>query len=91
MTDKTSRFAAAFYWVELMLEAERFPDGAAFAWLIVGISATWALDCIELAIGPQGGGRLSFIVHSDAAEETLRASLRAIAGDEAIARCRRAT
>jgi hypothetical protein len=43
-----------------------------------------------VAIAPQGGGRLSFVVHGDAAEEELRASLRAIAGDESLARCRKA-
>jgi hypothetical protein len=80
----------ACHWVELTLDADRFPDGAAFSWLIVGISASWTIDCIELAIAPHGGGCLSFIVRGDAREEDLCANLRAIAGDECIARCRKA-
>ena len=73
--------------VELALDGNAFPDGTAFAWLVVGLSTIGAIEAIELGIAPDGGGRLAFVLHTEASAQELRSSIATLAGASAILVC----
>lgn len=76
------------HFVELGLGAESYPDRCSVATLLDTLSHLGALDCIELAIAPEGGGRLCFIVHGGENVEKLRERLLALLVGGSIACCR---
>jgi hypothetical protein len=76
------------HFVELGLAPESYPNRCAVASLLEGISRLGALECIELAIAPEGGGRLCFIVHGEVGTEPLRERLLALLSGGSITCCR---
>jgi hypothetical protein len=78
------------HFVELELAAESYPDRCSVATLLDGLSHLGALDCIELALAPEGGGRLCFIVHGEEeiSVEKLRDRLMGLLVGGSIACCR---
>ncbi len=78
------------HFVQLELAAESYPDRCSVATLLDGLSHLGALDCIELALAPEGGGRLCFIVHGEEEipAEKLRERLLSLLVGGSIACCR---
>jgi hypothetical protein len=74
--------------VELALDPTNYPDTAAFIALLAKLPALGVLKCVEIAIGPQGGGHLAFVVHEAPAPEALRTALKSLVGADAIRRCK---
>ena len=88
--DTTVQTGIDSHFVELELAAESYPDRCSVAALLAGLSHLGALDCIELALAPEGGGRLCFIVHGHEpiSGEKLRERLLALLVGGSIAGCR---
>ena len=76
------------HFVELGLAPESYPNRCSVASLLEGVSRLGALECIELAIAPEGGGRLCFIVHGEVGTEPLRERLLVLISGGSIACCR---
>jgi hypothetical protein len=78
------------HFVRLELAPESYPDRCSVASLLDGLSHLGALDCIELALAPEGGGRLCFIVHGaeEIAVDKLRERLLSLLAGGSIACCR---
>ncbi|HXF79249.1 MAG TPA: hypothetical protein VN598_10335 [Usitatibacter sp.] len=74
--------------VELRLEAKRFPARASFMPLVERVARLGRLDCIELALGPDGGGRLGFLVYGARSISEVRSQLASLVGVESIVRCK---
>ena len=73
--------------VEIDLAAPDFPDRLSWLALLTRLPELGTLRCVEVALRPQGGGRLSFVVLDGPPMDTLRVVLRALAGDAALVRC----
>jgi hypothetical protein len=73
--------------VELALSPRTFPDRLAWTELLARLPLLGTVKCIEVAIAPDGGGRLSFVVHDALFPSSMRESLRELVGDEAIMLC----
>ncbi|MBC8023514.1 MAG: hypothetical protein H7Y14_10370 [Burkholderiales bacterium] len=73
--------------VELALDALDFPDRLAMLALLKRLPELGTLKCVEIALAPAGGGRLSFVVHDVPDAGELRHDLAALVGDEAIRLC----
>jgi hypothetical protein len=74
--------------VELRLDALDFPDRGAFADVMSRLASLGVMDCIELAVSPQGGGRLAFVLHRHDDTHVVRAQLAEVVGSQAIVDCR---
>jgi hypothetical protein len=74
--------------VELNLDAFNFPDRSAFADVLARLALLGVMDCIELAIAPEGGGRLAFALHRDGSADNVRAALVDLVGADAVLACR---
>ena len=73
--------------VEMDLAAPDFPDRLSWLALLTRLPELGTLRCVEVAVRPQGGGKLSFVVLDGPPLDTLREWLRALAGDSALVRC----
>ena len=73
--DTAVHTGVASHFVELELGAESYPDRCSVASLLAALSQLGALDCIELGLAPQGGGRLCFIVHGEGSAEKRKEEL----------------
>lgn len=73
--------------VELALAAGDFPDRGAVRELLERLPMLGTLKCVEIALAPAGGGRLSFVVHDAAAPELLRGMLVKMVGAGGVLRC----
>ena len=76
------------HFIELELDSVSYPERTSVAALVSNLSRLGAVDCIELAIAPQGGGRLCFIVHGEASAEELRERLLSMLVGGSISCCR---
>ena len=76
------------HFIELELDSASYPERTSVAALVGNLSRLGAVDCIELAIAPGGGGRLCFIVHGEASAEELRERLLSMLVGGSIACCR---
>jgi hypothetical protein len=74
--------------VQLRLDKASFPNRGAFAEVVSRLAVLGVMDCIELAISPEGGGRLAFVLHRDDSSEAVRARLAGMVGHDAILDCR---
>ena len=74
--------------VELRLEPLRFPARESFMPLVERIAGLGRLDCIELALAPDGGGRLGFLMYGVPNLEEMRGRLAALVGADSIVRCK---
>lgn len=74
--------------VQLQLDKADFPNRGAFAEVMSRLAVLGVMDCIELAIAPEGGGRLAFVLHRDDSSDGVRADLVDVVGAEAILDCR---
>ena len=79
--------SASCHVVELALDALDFPDRLAMLALLKRLPELGTLKCVEIALAPAGGGRLSFVVHDACDVIELRHDLAALVGDGAIRRC----
>ena len=77
--------------VALWLDPQKFPDRLSFAEILPRIAKLGPLDDIELALAPEGGGRIAFVVQRDISTEALRAVLTSIAGENGVLDCRVST
>ena len=73
--------------VELALACGEFPDRHAVCELLERLPILGTLKCMEIALAPQGGGRVSFVVHDAAAPELLRGMLVKLVGAAGVLRC----
>lgn len=80
--------AEAALMVELDLTPQRFPERSSFMPLFERLSQLGRLDAIELALGPDGGGRLGFLVYGTQSLLQVRARLAEFVGAEGILRCK---
>ena len=84
-----SKAGAAFvHVVALWLDPARFPDRGSLSEILPRIAKLGPLDHISLALAPEGGARLGFILQRDIPTAALRAVLASIAGEKAILDCR---
>jgi len=74
--------------VELRLEPQRFPVRTSFMPLVERIARLGRLDAIELALAPDGGGRLGFLVYGAKGIAEVRRQLASLVGAHAIVRCK---
>ena len=74
--------------VELRLEAERFPARDSFMPLVERVARLGRLDAIELALAPNGGGRLGFLVYGAKGVAEVRRQLASLVGAQSIVRCK---
>jgi hypothetical protein len=79
--------ALVCHFVELALDAAAFPDGPSFARLYERLMRLGKLKCVEIALAPSGGGRVSFVIHEPAAPQSVRGALAELVGEKAITRC----
>jgi len=88
---RSNRFTAAheeILMVELHLEPKRFPARDSFMPLVERIARLGRLDAIELAIAPDGGGRLGFLVYGAKGIAEVRRQLATLVGAQSIVRCK---
>ena len=88
---RSNRFVAAAgeaLMVELQLEAARFPARDSFMPLVERIARLGRLDAIELALAPNGGGRLGFLVYGAKGIAEVRRQLASLVGAQSIVRCK---
>jgi hypothetical protein len=76
------------YLVELKLDPERFPRRRSFMPLVSKVARLGRVDCIELALAPNGGGRLGFLMYGAGSLAHFRDCLRGLVGEESIVSCR---
>lgn len=76
------------YLVELKLDPARFPRRKSFMPLVSKVAGLGHVDSIELALAPNGGGRLGFLMYGAGSLAHLRDCLRRIVGEESIVSCR---
>ena len=74
--------------VELRLDPERFPRRHSFMPLVAEVAALGRMDCIELALAPNGGGHLGFLLYGAKSLARLRESLGGLVGEDSIVKCR---
>jgi len=74
--------------VELRLEPKQFPARASFMPLVKRIARLGRLDAIELALAPDGGGRLGFLVYGAKGIAEVRSQLASLVGAQSIVRCK---
>ena len=74
--------------VQLRLDKAMFPNRGALAEVVSRLAMLGVLDCIELAIAPEGGGRLAFVLHRDDPSDAVRAQLAGMVGEDAVLDCR---
>ena len=74
--------------VQLRLDKASFPNRGAFAEVVSRLAMLGVMDCIELAISHEGGGRLAFVLHRDDSSEAVRAQLAGMVGHDAVLDCR---
>jgi hypothetical protein len=79
---------AAAYLVELNLDPARFPRRKSFMPLVSKVARLGQVDCIELALAPNGGGRLGFLMYGAGSLAHFRDCLRHLVGEESIVSCR---
>ena len=77
--------------VQLRLDKATFPNRGAFAEVISRLAMLGVLDCIELALAPEGGGRLAFVLHRDEPSDAIRAQIAGMVGHDAVLDCRMRT
>jgi hypothetical protein len=75
--------------VELQLPAGDFPDRLSLLSLLRRLPEIGELRCVEVALGPAGGGRLSFVVLDGESTDSVRDGTRALVGNNAILHCTR--
>jgi hypothetical protein len=88
---RSNRFTTAHeeaLMVELHLEPKRFPARDSFMPLVEHIGRLGRLDAIELALAPNGGGRLGFLVYGAKGISEVRRQLAALVGAQSIVRCK---
>jgi len=73
--------------VELDLAAPDFPDRMSWLALLARLPELGTLRCVEVAVRPAGGGRLSFVVLDGPQIDILKGALRALVGDDALVNC----
>lgn len=73
--------------VELDLRPARFPERGSFMPLVERLAQLGRLDAIELALAPDGGGRLGFLVYGAQSLKYVRDRLAEFVGAEGIVRC----
>ena len=73
--------------VELALAAAEYPDRLSWLALLARLPEIGDLMCVEVALAPAGGGRLSFVVSDAHSTDSVRAGLRALVGETSIVRC----
>ena len=73
--------------VELDLPGPDFPDRLSLLALLTRLPELGTLRCVEVALRPAGGGRLSFVVLDGPPLDTLRGLLRALVGAAAVVSC----
>jgi hypothetical protein len=76
------------YLVELNLDPSRFPRRKSFMPLVSKVAGLGRVDSIELALAPNGGGRLGFLMYGAGSLAHFRDCLRKIVGEESIVSCR---
>lgn len=76
------------YLVQLNLDPARFPRRHSFMPLVSKVAGLGRVDDIELALAPNGGGRLGFLMYGAGSLAHLRECLRKIVGEESIVSCR---
>jgi len=76
------------YLVELQLDPSRFPKRKSFMPLVSKVAGLGRVDCIELALAPNGGGRLGFLMYGAGSLASFRDCLRKLVGEESIISCR---
>ncbi len=76
------------YLVQLSLDPTRFPRRNSFMPLVSKVAGLGRVDDIELALAPNGGGRLGFLMYGAGSLAHLRECLRKIVGEESIVSCR---
>ncbi|HTS83867.1 MAG TPA: hypothetical protein VMG61_02105 [Usitatibacter sp.] len=76
------------YLVELNLDPSRFPRRKSFMPLVSKVAGLGRVDCIELALAPNGGGRLGFLMYGAGSLANFRDCLRKLVGEESIVSCR---
>lgn len=74
--------------VQLRLDKADFPNRGAFAEVMSRLAVLGVMDCIELAIAPEGGGRLAFVLHREDSSDSVRSNLADVVGADAILDCR---
>ena len=70
--------------VELALDAAQFPDADSVEALIGDLAGLGSIESLEKEIGPQGGGRIGFVVEAEALEDEIRDSLEFLLPADAI-------
>ena len=83
-----NRAGSFIHVVALRLDPQKFPDRLSLAEILPRIAKLGPLDDIELALAPEGGGRIAFVLQRDIPTEALRAVLVSIAGENAVLECR---
>ena len=76
------------YLVELQLDPSKFPRRRSFMPLVSKVAGLGRVDSIELALAPNGGGRLGFLMYGAGSLAHFRDCLRKIVGEESIVACR---
>ncbi|HLX22513.1 MAG TPA: hypothetical protein VKR38_04120 [Usitatibacter sp.] len=87
-TSRTHALDGPAYLVQLSLDPARFPRRNSFMPLVSKVAGLGRVDDIELALAPNGGGRLGFLMYGAGSLAHLRECLRKIVGDESIVSCR---
>jgi hypothetical protein len=72
--------------VELALDALDFPDRLSMLALLRRLPELGTLKCVEIALAPGGGGRLSFVVHDAPSPCELRSDLITLVGEACVRR-----
>ena len=84
----TSHKPGAPVMVELRLDPERFPRRHSFMPLVAEVAAMGRMDCIELALAPNGGGHLGFLMYGAHSLAKLREGLGRLVGEDSIVKFR---
>ena len=74
--------------VELRLDPSRFPRRHSFMPLVEQVASLGRMDCIELALAPNGGGHLGFLMYGAKSLAKLREALGSLVGEESIVKFR---
>lgn len=74
--------------VELRLDPSRFPQRNSFMPLVAQVASLGRMDCIELALAPNGGGHLGFLMYGAKSLARLRETLGGLVGEDSIVKFR---
>ncbi len=85
--DATGETFPSAYLVELNLDPSRFPRRKSFMPLVSQVAGLGRVDCIELALAPNGGGRLGFLMYEAGSLKNFRDCLSVLVGEESIVSC----